>query len=195
MELPRYLSMVSCPKKIRRCRSLSRRGACTPGPTFEDLQDRAVDAGGGGKQVVLAGRFSFRGEAGSAVRQGNAFHTFADDVGALLLRQAEEVTVEAAPLSFLDAAGSRAAMDRCDPLFAPGGLDPDGSHVHVEDVGLDPALHDRGRQDESLRGQELDQRFGNDAAAHVAAGGARLRKIARLVDVHKKIHADTLGHR
>jgi hypothetical protein len=39
----------------------------------------------------------------------------------------------------------------------------------------------------------LDQRFGDNAAAHIAAGGPRDAKVARLVDVNLDVDPKAIG--
>jgi len=73
------------------------------------------------------------------------------------------------------------------------GFDADIADIHVQHVGFDSPPHDRRRQVDAFGREQLHQRFGNDAAAVVAARGTLVGEVARFVDVHRDIQIDRRG--
>ena len=97
-------------------------------------------------------------------------------------------------MTLLGAAWSAAPVHGRDPLFVKRGLDADVPCVGVHDVGIDATLHHGGRQVDAVGGQDLHQRFGDDAAAVVAAHRAEAAEILGLEHVDLYFQADSFGH-
>ena len=161
--------------------------------TFEQLQPARVDPHCAHQQVVgLRGMrtgFQYR----TSVHQGDILDPLRHQVGASFDGQTLQVPVKAAPLAFLDPPGTRAAVDRRDPLLVQRCLDPYAAQIDVQHIRIDPSLDDGLGQCDSLGGQDLHQRFRDDAAAMVTACGARPDIVARLVQIHGQFQAHPLG--
>jgi hypothetical protein len=63
----------------------------------------------------------------------------------------------------------------------------------MKNVRLDSPLNDFRREIDPFRGEHLDQGFRDDTPAHVAAGGARFREVARLVNVNAEVQVHPPG--
>jgi hypothetical protein len=161
---------------------------------LEKLQCRAVDAHGDGQQVVGFLLQALSLHPRSSIVPGDAHDSLLFPLGAALDSQLQEEVVEAGVAGALQVPRAAAAVDGRDPFFLQRGLNADASHIHVEEIGVNPSLHDRGRELDSLHSQGLDQRLRDYAPAHVAALGANLGEVAGLVDVHGEIEAYAPAH-
>lgn len=67
------------------------------------------------------------------------------------------------------------------------------ANVHVQVVGVNPPLHDGRREVDPFGCQRLNQRFRDDATAHVAALRGGVREIPRLADIDVKLATRPAG--
>ncbi len=84
-------------------------------------------------------------------------------------------------------------MDCGDPFFLKRGIDADAADISVQHIRIDPPLYDRRRQVYTLGREHLDERLGDNPAAHVATARSGNRKVPRLIDIYSEIYSHALG--
>jgi hypothetical protein len=80
------------------------------------------------------------------------------------------------------------------PEKTVGGFDPDTADIQVEHMSIDTPRNDGVWQVDPLEGQDLDEGFGDNSSAHVAAGRPGAGEIPALTKIDVEPNAHSLGH-
>ena len=86
------------------------------------------------------------------------------------------------------------AVERGNALFLERGRDANATTFHVHYVGLDTTLDYSRWEIDAFGREKLDERFGNDTAAAVAASWAAAREILVLINVDVDTDASPFGN-
>ena len=161
------------------------RGPIVQTEVLEQLQRGRVSAEGDHGEIIFAvlSLAGFNPDAASLT--SDLFHPAGDGAGAFFFGHHHEISVEALALGNFQPLGTDAAKDRPDPLLVKRSFDPDAADIQMEHVGIDPAPDDGIGKVDPLDGQELDEGFGDDPAAHVAARGSRPVEVTAFVMVDR----------
>ncbi len=160
----------------------------------EELEGRAVDAGGDHQQIVGLECLLACADRGPVVGPGYVADPLRDDPRAARHSQPQHVRVQSGPRGLAQVARARAAVHSADTTAWSRRRNGRAAGIHVHHVGVDVALHYAGRQVDAIFGHQAHQALRDDACAAVTALRARLCKVARLVDVHPHPPARLRSH-